>query len=56
MLKRIPFIPPEFMGTYFDSIDSKLLDYKQYLEDAPMFLELAIWKSNFIEQSFPLIF
>jgi hypothetical protein len=53
MLTRIPFIPPEEVETYFDSIDSRLSDCEQYLEeDAPMLLELAIWKSKIAEQVF----
>jgi len=51
MLRRIPSISPNGLDSYFDSIDSKLSVY-QNLEDAPMLLELAIWKSKIIEQLF----
>jgi hypothetical protein len=34
------------MDTYYDSIDSKISDYEKHLEDAPMFLELAIWNQK----------
>jgi hypothetical protein len=37
------------MVTYFDSIDLRLSDYEQYLEGAPMLLEIAIWKSKITE-------
>jgi hypothetical protein len=41
MLRRIP---SAFLNkAFFDSIHSKLLEYKN-LKDAPMLLELAIWK------------
>ena len=40
------------METYFDSIDSRLSDCQQYLEGSPMLLELAIWKSEILEQLF----
>ncbi len=47
MLGRIPLIVSEETDSYFNSIDSKLTEYEQYLEDdAPMLLELAIWKSQ----------
>ena len=51
MLRRIPSISPNGLDSYFDSIDSKLSVY-QNLEDAPMLLELAIWKSKIIQQLF----
>jgi hypothetical protein len=35
--------------SYVDSIDTKLSFYENLL-DAPMLLELAIWKSKFTEQ------
>ena len=48
MLTRIPY--EIYMDEHFYSIESKLLDYEKYLEDAPMLLELAIWKSNITSQ------
>ena len=51
MLRRIPFTSPEGLDSFYDSIDSKLSVYKN-LKDAPMLLELAIWKSKSIEQLF----
>jgi hypothetical protein len=50
MLRRIPFISPHGLDSYFDSIDSKLYEYEN-LKDAPMLLELAIWKSKITEQT-----
>jgi hypothetical protein len=41
MLRRIPSISAKGLDYYFDSIDSKLSEYKN-LEDAPTMLELAI--------------
>ncbi len=51
MLSLIPLISKQGLKSYFDSIDIKLSAYKN-LEDAPMLLELALWKSKFIEQMF----
>jgi hypothetical protein len=51
MLKSIPYILPENSDAYFDSIDSRLSDYELYQEDAPMLLELAIWKTKITHQS-----
>ena len=50
MLQCIPYILPENSDEYFDSIDSRLSDYELYQEDAPMLLELAIWKSKITHQ------
>ena len=50
MLRHIPFVSPEDTDTYFDSIDSKVSDYEHYLDNAPMLLELAIWKSKVRDQ------
>ena len=47
MLSRIPFIPPEDLSAYFNSINSKLSAYEN-LKDAPMLLELAIYQNNAI--------
>ncbi len=41
MLRCIPFISPQGLDSYFDSIDSKLSEYDN-LGDTPMLLELAI--------------
>ncbi len=49
MLRRIPYTSHKDMDPHFDSIDSKLSDYEHYLEDSPMLLELAIWKSKFTD-------
>ena len=51
MLSQIPTISKKGLKTYLDFIDSRLSVYED-LEDAPMFLELALWKSNTIEQIF----
>ena len=50
MLKHIPSITPEALRAYFESINSKLSIYEN-LKDAPMLLELAIWKSKIEEQT-----
>jgi hypothetical protein len=50
MLGGIPSISPEGLDSYFCSIDSKLSVYKK-LKDAPALLELAIWKSKYIERT-----
>jgi hypothetical protein len=44
MLRRIPLISAEDMDAYFDTINSRLSNYEHYLKDAPILLELAIWK------------
>ena len=49
MLSRIPSISPEGLTAYFDSIDSTITIYEQYLRDVLMLLELAIWKSKITE-------
>ena len=49
MLSRIPSISFKALKKYFDSINSKLSVYED-LEDAPMLLELVLWKSKIIEQ------
>jgi hypothetical protein len=51
MLRCILSTSPEGLDSYSDSINSKLSVYKN-LKDAPMLLELAIWKSKIIEQLF----
>ena len=50
MLRRIPFVSPEDTDTYFDSINSNVSNYEHYLDDAPILLELAIWKSKMQDQ------
>jgi hypothetical protein len=45
MLSLIPSISTEGLNAYFKSIDSKLSEYES-LNEAPMLLELAIWKSK----------
>jgi hypothetical protein len=50
MLGGIPSISPEYLDSYFCSIDSKLSVYKK-LKDAPALLELAIWKSKITNQT-----
>ena len=47
MLLRIPSILHKDLSAYFDSIDSKLSIYDN-LKDAPMLLELAIYRNNVI--------
>ena len=48
MLRRIP---SAFLNkAFFDSIHSKLLEYEN-LKDAPMLLELAIWKVKIAEET-----
>jgi hypothetical protein len=49
LLKRIPSISPEGSDAYFASINSKLTDYEN-MSEAPMLLELAIWKSKITQQ------
>ena len=49
MLSRIPTISEQGSNKYIDSIDSKHSLYEN-LKDAPMMLELALWKSKIIEQ------
>jgi hypothetical protein len=51
MLRCIPSTSPEGLDTCYDSINSKLSVYEN-LRDAPMLLELAIWKSKIIQQLF----
>jgi hypothetical protein len=54
MLRCIPSISPkDSLDSYFDSIDSKLSVYKN-LDDAPMLLELAIWKLKITKINGPL--
>jgi hypothetical protein len=48
LLKRIPTITTKRVTSYFDSIDNKRSLYETF-EDAPMLLELAIWKSQITE-------
>lgn len=52
MLRRIPTISSKKgLNLYYHSIDSKLFVYEDLDDaDAPMFLELALWKSKIIEQ------
>ena len=52
MLRRIPTISSKKgLKSYYISIDSKLSVYEDlYVADAPMFLELALWKSKITEQ------
>ncbi len=50
MLQSIPSISPEGLGLYFGSIDSKLCIYEK-LKDAPVLLELVIWKLKIMEQT-----
>jgi hypothetical protein len=50
MLRRIPSIFHTDLSAYFDSIDSKLSIY-QKLKDAPMLLELAIYRNNAIHST-----
>jgi hypothetical protein len=49
MLRRIPFITDGSLNAYFNSIDSMLSGYET-LSEAPMLLELAIWKSKVPQQ------
>jgi hypothetical protein len=51
MLKIIPTVSSGGINAYFYTINSKLLGYEQYLKDAPMLLELAIWKTKITDQS-----
>jgi hypothetical protein len=51
MLRCIPSTSPEGLDMCYDSINSKLSVYEN-LRDAPMLLELAIWKSKIIQQLF----
>ena len=62
LLTRIPHLSSETRITYspytvhndmiscFDSIDSKIAHYEHNLEDTPMLLEMAIWKSKITDQ------
>jgi hypothetical protein len=50
-LRGIPTISNERLNAHFDSIDSKISFYEQILRDAPILLELAIWKSKITEPS-----
>ncbi len=50
MLSCIPSTSPEGLDSFYDSIKSKLSVYEN-LKDAPMLLELAIWKSKLTKQS-----
>jgi hypothetical protein len=49
-LWRIPSISPEGLDLHFCCINSKLSVYAE-LKDAPVLLELAIWKSKIDEQT-----
>ena len=48
MLRRIPLISKQGLKSYFDSVDVKLSVY-EILKDAPVLLELALWKSKIME-------
>ena len=50
MLSRIPLISKKDLEKFFVYTDSKLSVYEN-LKDAPMMLELAIWKSKITEQN-----
>jgi hypothetical protein len=49
MLRRIPMISKQVLKSYFTSIDIKLSVYEN-LKDAPVLLELALWKSKIMER------
>ena len=49
MLRCIPTIHPEGMNNYFRSVKNKLVWYES-LKDSPALLELAIWKSQILQQ------
>ena len=51
MLMRIPFISKNGMDSYFRSMDSNLSAY-----EGLKMLELAIWKSNIVEQTDRVIY
>ena len=50
MLRRVPTVSAWHMSFYFQDIDQKLDEY-EVLKDAPMLLELAIWKTKITEHS-----
>jgi hypothetical protein len=49
MLRNISSVSTNGLDAYFATINSKLEEYEN-LSDAPMFLELAIWKSKITQQ------
>jgi hypothetical protein len=53
MLERIPYITRKRYNAHFDSIDSKLSAYETKLSayEGSTMLELAIWKSEIVEQT-----
>ena len=53
MLERIPYITRKRYNAHFDSIDSKLSAYEAKLSayEGSTMLELAIWKSEIVEQT-----
>ena len=53
MLERIPSISPKRLNAHFDSVDSKLSAFEAMLSayEGLTMLELAIWKSEIVEQS-----
>jgi hypothetical protein len=52
MLRHIPSISTKGLDFYFDSIDSKVFEYRN-LVDTPTMLVLAIWKSKIAKQCGP---
>ena len=49
MLRNITSVSTDGLDAYFATINSKLEEYEN-LSDAPMFLELATWKSKITQQ------